>query len=194
MECFWLPPCVMQMIFLFRLQKSVTSSNSRPENTGTKHEPWWLPAICNDMCELSQAARLLIAGGYAREAWPCCQGRSTFLPSVLVLLLQPTLLSSSNPSSDSCKFNTLVHNLCQTITKPFILKKYLIWTVALFSHPRWKYLIFPCTPEEVFFILQIIFPSVETWLISFVCKCTENIPPVCQLYGHWYMHTYILSN
>lgn len=91
---------------LFRIQKSVASPDSCTENTRTKHEPWWLPAICNDMCELSQAAGLLIAGSYAREAWPCCQGRSTFFPPILVVLLQPTL-SYSNPSSVSCKFNTL---------------------------------------------------------------------------------------
>lgn len=59
------------MSLLFRLQKSVASSNSRPENTGTKHESWWLSALCDDVCELPQAARLFVAGGDASEAWPC---------------------------------------------------------------------------------------------------------------------------
>jgi hypothetical protein len=152
---------MLMISLLFRIQKSVASSDSCTENTRTKHEPWWLPAICNDMCELSQAAGLLIARSYAREAWPCCQGRSTFFPPILVVLLQPTLLSYSNPSSVSCKFNTLVYNFCGTIIKPFILKS-SIPTVALSSHPRKKYLIFPCTSEELFFIPQIIFSSVET--------------------------------
>jgi hypothetical protein len=71
------------------------------------------------------------------------------------------LLSYSNPSSVSCKPNTPVYNFCGTITKPFILKS-SIPTVALSSHPRKKYLIFPCTSEELFFIPQIIFSSVET--------------------------------
>ena len=182
---------MLMISLLFRVQKSVASSNSCPENTGTKHEPWWLPAICNDMCELSQAAGLLIAGGYAREAWPCCQGRATFLPPILVVLLKPTLLSHSNHSADSCKFNTLVYNLCGTITKPFIWKS-LVQNVALSSHPRQKYLIFPCTSEELFFCTTNYFPI--SWNLNNILgmqvywKHPTCVPGVWALI-HAYLHT-----
>lgn len=107
------------MSLLFRLQKSVTSTNSRPENVGTKHESWWLSALCDDMCELPQAARLFIAGGDASEAWSCCQGRSAFLPSVLVALLHSTLLPYSYSSSNLCKFIAQVYNFYHIITNYF---------------------------------------------------------------------------
>lgn len=162
---------------LFRIQKSVTSSNSCTENTGTKHEPWWLPAICNDMCELSQAAGLLIAGSYAREAWPCCQGRSTFLPPILVVLLHPTLLSYSNPSSVSCKFNTLVYNFCGTITKPFILKS-LIPTVAFVQSPQKKVPHISMHIKGAFLCTTNYFPI--SWnLINILCMQEYWKHPTC---------------
>lgn len=159
---------------LFRLQKSVASSDRCPEDTGTQHEPWWLSTLCDDMCELPQAARLLIIGGDASEAWPCCQGRSTFLPSLLVALLCHTpILAQMHGSSTPSYVN------CYEITaKPFVFK-YFIWSNCYIVYSSFfpAHGSFRLTTTNCYPLCRL---WVETWFICLIGKYIENIPPIFQ--------------
>lgn len=160
---------------LFRLQKSVASSDRCSEDAGTQHEPWWLSALCNDMCELPQAARLLIVGGDEGKAWPCCQGRSTFVPSLLVALLCHTPIPAQMHESATPSYVIYY----EITAKPFVFK-YFIWSNCYIIHST----SFCLHMEASILLLQTVNPLsrlwVETWFICLIGKYIKNIPPIFQ--------------
>ncbi|WAR12555.1 TRIPC-like protein, partial [Mya arenaria] len=86
-----------QRLFL-QIPESQPRSHHREEELRVHGKPRQLPAICDDLRQLSQTARLFYSGGDARKTGHRCQGRTTLIPLVMIPIVEElhTLRSESS--------------------------------------------------------------------------------------------------
>lgn len=79
-------------LFFFRISKFVATSHNCTKSIWSQWMSWWVLAICDDLCELSQVAWLFVSRNHATKACHCCQRGSTLVPFVIVPNIQMSTL------------------------------------------------------------------------------------------------------